>query len=185
MRFQKHGEVLAIALPESLRNRLGIKEGDEYEFAEVEDGLLALVKKDKIGSLLSDKVKNNLASNAPKNLAPQLQQLKKTDWTSTGFLVLDDEEKAKEFSHKYQAQIKSGEIHGVRGFDRKYYLATHDFYQNASDKIIVCLKDGPMRAEEVAKTTNIALNGCITALFLLKEEGEILEKKRGEFSLVK
>lgn len=183
MRFQKHGEVLAIVLPESLRKKLDIKEGDEYEFAEVEDGLLALVKKDKLGSLLSDKVKTSLASNAPKNLAPQ--QLRKTDWTSTGFLVLEDEEKAKEFSNKHQAQIKSGEIHGVRGFDRKYYLATHDFYQAASDKIIICLKDCSLKADEVAKTTGIPLNGCITALFLLKEEGEVLEKKRGEFSLVK
>lgn len=183
MRFSKHGEVLAIALPESIRKKLCISDEEEYEFVEVEDGILALVRKDKMARLIVDKVQTVLKKEpAPTQGASQSGL---PAWHVHGFQVLEDEMQAKAFSLQYEKLIKSGQLRGVRGFDKRFYLATSAFYGTASAKILNCLKEKQNTVEQLSAEVKLPLQACLTVLFLLKEEGEVLEKKRGEFSIVK
>lgn len=216
MRFFKHGEVLAISLPESLRQKLGVSENDEYDFLEIRDGGLALVKKGAKTSL--EKIRQTLpllqTTNAsakpaatypkPENSKPALSttakpaslpspealQNKPASFSSTGaaldrqgFLVLSTEDEAKAFSQRFENQIKAGEIKGVRGFDKKFYLASRAFSEAYADRLLVALKE-PKTAPELATTLRQPLDGVTALLYLLKEEGEIIEKKRGLFARV-
>lgn len=184
MRFSKHGDVLAIALPESLRKKTGIGDQEEFEFVEVEDGILALVRKDKLHRLAAERVQNALKK---ENTAPPSNQLSSglPAWHVHGFQVLEDETQAKVFSQQYEKLIKSGQLRGIRGFDKRFYLATSAFYETSASKILSGLKEKPKTAEQLSAESKLPVPACLTVLYLLKEEGEVLEKKRGEFSIVK
>jgi len=205
MRFFKHGAVLAISLPESLRQKLGVTEDDEYDFVQIQPGVLALVKKGQNPS--ADKVRQNVGSSAfrpaaamPSNApaaAPRLAMAANKPTASTpskpgslaatqtaldrqGFLVLSTEDEAKDFSHRYESQIKAGDIKGIRGFDKKFYLASRAYSDAYADKLLVALKE-PKTAADLSAAVRQPQEGVLTLLYLLKEEGEVIEKKRGLF----
>lgn len=194
MRFFRHGDVLAIALPESLRKKMGIREEDEYDFFEVEDGLVALVKKEKLPAILKEKTdmalrqvaqKTSEAGSVAVQQGPNFRSsMAQPAWAASGFTVLEDESSAKALSQQFESLIKSGHIRGVRGFDKKFYLATSAYYETTCAKILAALKEKGKTAETLSADLKVPLSGCLTVLYLLKEEGEVLEKKRGEFSRV-
>lgn len=206
MRFFKHGSVLAISLPESLRQKLGIAENDEYEFIERPDGSLGLVKKsafDPAGahSPKASPVPATKTAPTPSTAAAKttITTMAKPASTATppakpgsfyattntlldrqGFLVLDNEMDAKAFSQRFESAIKAGDIKGVRGFDKKFYLASRAYSEAFADKLLVALKD-PHTTSELATLAKQPNDGILTILYLLKEEGEVIEKKRGLF----
>ncbi len=226
MRFFKHGAVLAISLPESLRLKLGISENDEYDFLETQPGVLALVRKGQF--VPADNVKQSptpalskpsatipaskppaqkptsawpastatvsapgpvqKTSTASPSSSPQKTGAGTYAATNTlldrqGFLVLSTEDEAKGFSYRFESQIKSGDIKGVRGFDKKFYLAARAYTEAFADKLLVALKE-PKTSADLSTTLKQPVEGVLTLLYLLKEEGEVIEKKRGLFARV-
>ncbi|MBI5226404.1 hypothetical protein HY994_04160 [Candidatus Micrarchaeota archaeon] len=243
MRFFKHGEVLAISLPESIRKKMGIAENDEFEFSENADGTLKLVRKSPFAQAAPKSAKSASATAnpsvrtesqtaqkpapsaamAPQNAAmpwtqkpaanqkmpqamasgpspkpvatapsasasstkPNLNSANLFASTGTeldryGYLVLDNEMDAKGFSHRFESQIKGGDIKGVRGFDKKFYLASRAYIETFADKLLVALKE-PKTVADLAALTKQPQEGVLCILYLLKEEGEIIEKKKGLF----
>ncbi|MBI2445863.1 AbrB/MazE/SpoVT family DNA-binding domain-containing protein [Candidatus Micrarchaeota archaeon] len=206
MRFFKHGSVLAISLPESLRQKLGITENDEYDFVETQPGILTLVRKG--SSVSAEKVRQAVATPAtgtaskpvstphppftPMPSVTSSQTASKPAGPSSvygstgtaldrqGFLVLSSEDEAKGFSFRFEGLIKSGEIKGIRGFDKKFYLAARGYSETYADRILVGLKE-PKTASDLSALVKQPLEGVLTLLYLLKEEGEVIEKKRGLF----
>ena len=48
MKFFKHGDGVAVVLPEPLQKASQVKEGDEYEFFQIEPGVFLLLSKARI-----------------------------------------------------------------------------------------------------------------------------------------
>ncbi len=215
MRFFRHGDVLAITLPESLRKKLGIAENDEYDFAESEEGVLKLVRKSAFGpaaqkeentpnqmgkteqprqasakeaGFQSAALQTNAATQKPANAAGMQKpgsaqadtQKQRFNPLPLGFMVIELEDEAKAFSRRFERDIKSGEIMGVRGFDKKFYLASRGFFEHYADRLFLLLATEKTPAE-LATATKLPPNAVQTLLFLLQEAGEVIEKRKGRF----
>ncbi|NYZ78344.1 hypothetical protein H0N96_03010 [Candidatus Micrarchaeota archaeon] len=219
MKLFKHGEVLAIVMPESLRAKTGAKEGDDYSWFEAEPSVFILVEKSRLNDLtrqgavaaLANKLADGQtqaqhdspvvtrASEVPavtqaqprsapfktphegevdKNLIQQLN--------SVGFLILSNEMEAKVVSMRLESDVKMGRVLGIRGFDKKYYVVTREFYDALSKKLLKALSG--KKEENVAalsESLKAPQEACIAVLYLMKEAGEVIERKRGAFTLVK
>jgi hypothetical protein len=99
-----------------------------------------------------------------------------------GWMVLEGEQEAKAFAAAYPEKVKSGEVSGVRAFDRKFYFVARQFYQEWEKKVQLALSKSEKSAEEIASETGLAPEGCRCLLFHLCENGEAMEKHRGNFS---
>ena len=199
MRFFKHGDVLAITIPESVRKKFDVKDGDDYDFVEIERGLFALITKEKgidvIKQKIMEKTKGTPLAIQPPKLAQVTKsfipasQLPKTNYRQAllakGFLVLENEDQAKGASIEMEKDIKTGEVRGVRSFDKKFYLSTKQFLETNGPNLEKILAKQDANASDVAKEAKLTTEATLTVLYLLKEEGELIEKKRGFFSLVK
>ena len=159
MRLFKHGDVLAVTVPESLRKKLKLKEGDDYAFVELTTGVLALVDRG-----LIDKVKPK-----PK--------------TSADYLILNNEVEARQLSVSIAQKIKSGEVIGVRGFDKRFYIVSRD-YLNKTKSIIKEAVGNGADLNSIVSHSKLPLDACLAMLVVLKEEGELIEKKTDFYEVV-
>jgi len=64
MRFFKHGDSLAIVVPEPLRKSSRISENEDYEFFEVEPGVFILLSKARLAEKAKQDVFSQLCSRA-------------------------------------------------------------------------------------------------------------------------
>jgi len=229
MKLFKHGEVLAIVMPESIRAKTNAKEGDDYSWFEAEPGVFVLVEKNRLNDFtrqgaiaaLAKKVSELMQHETPvvtrasevskasevSNSAQQHAFASKTlsqgdaeigsaesrsvknliqQLDSNGFLVLSNEEEAREASVRLESEVKTGRVLGIRGFDKKYYIVTRTFYDALSKKLLKALSG--KKEENVAELCELLktpLEACTGVLYLMKEEGEVIERKRGFFTLVK
>ncbi|VVB67913.1 Uncharacterised protein [Candidatus Norongarragalina meridionalis] len=182
MRFFKHGDVLAIAIPESLRKTAAVQEGDDYEFFEIQKGVFALVGKKELASKLPAGAMPSASAQAAAAPAqnPQLAALEKT-----GFLVVETELEAKRLSKELEPQVKGHSVLGVRGFDKKYYIATRAFLAEAGERVQKALLKGELTLGQTCVATKMNQDACVAALSILKEEGEIFEKRKGYYAIVR
>ncbi|MBI5228939.1 AbrB/MazE/SpoVT family DNA-binding domain-containing protein [Candidatus Micrarchaeota archaeon] len=198
MKLFKYGEGLAIVLPESLRKRMGLKEGDEFEFFELEPGVFILYSKEN----LNERVKKGVFSDLVKKLSlqdsPNRQAIRPNAYSretvernekkvldSGGYLIIDNEAEAKRISTAFEKEIKNGDVRGVRGFDKRYYIVSMPFYSALSSKIRAVLATAPCTSREISEAASESEVACLAVLQLMKEDGELIEKKKGFFSLVK
>jgi len=101
-----------------------------------------------------------------------------------GYVIVEREGEAKALSERLGQQIKKGEIMGVRGFDKRFYLARKGFYVSASERIEKAMKGGKdRRVEDIAKDAKLKNDECEAVLNIMREEGEVVEKKRGTYAL--
>lgn len=172
MRFFKHGEVLAITLPESLRKKLGVKEGDDFDFVEVSESVIALVRKAKPAGAAPVK-----AEAKPKASSEALEFAKR------GYAVLNNSVEAKRLSDELNQSVKNGQVIGVLGFDKRYYLVSKPFLTKCGDAMLAALKE-PATARVAAAQAKVPLEACLAALAVLKEQGDVIEKQKGLFKAV-
>jgi hypothetical protein len=189
MRFFKHGEVLAIALPESLRARHGVREGDDYDFVEVAQGVFALARKTPGESARPAPVEAKPAAGAPVRTATAkpTEKIKASPeavaFARAGYAVLNSEGEAKQLSDELEQFIKNGQVVGVRGFDKRFYVVSREFLERHSGAVLGALKE-PNTARVAAAQAKMAFDAFNAALVVLKEQGEIIEKKKGMFQTV-
>ncbi len=213
MRFFRHGDSLAIVLPEALRKSSGVQDGEDYEFFEAEPGVFILVSKrvlarqatqSVLASLVSRtlnpsegsaqprpavSVSNTVSVQAPVQQAPPKRQFVpgSHEWKieKEGLAVIENEAEAKRVSSVFEKDIKEGRVLGVRGFDKKYYVMSSEFYSSVSSKVEKALSSKDLPAQEIALEAKIDEKHAIAALQLMRENGEVIEKKRGVYALVK
>lgn len=100
-----------------------------------------------------------------------------------GFIVVEGESEAKEISQKLEKQIKSGDVIGTRGFDKKFYVAKKWVYEQQSERVRKVLKGSVMSSAEVSRELRIGEGLAHAVLELMNEEGEVIEKKKGVYAL--
>jgi len=102
---------------------------------------------------------------------------------SRGYVVIADRREALMLSEQLGADMKSGAVVGVKGFDGKFYIVSRNYFNSAQASIGAALKED-MDAPSVASATKLDPEGCLAVLRLMAENGEIIEKKRGVFAPV-
>jgi hypothetical protein len=102
---------------------------------------------------------------------------------SRGFVIIPDKREAMLLSEQLGAQMKTGAIVGVKGFDGKFYIVTREFFTKSQAAINSALKDA-MDAPSIASAIKMDPEGCLAVLRLMAENGDIIEKKRGVFAPV-
>ncbi len=100
----------------------------------------------------------------------------------SGWMVLETDLEARNFANSFPDKIKSGEVRGVRAFDRKFYFVSRGFVQEWERKVQLALGKSEKDEEEIAAEVGLAPGGCRALLYHLCETGEVMEKKKGKFA---
>lgn len=99
-----------------------------------------------------------------------------------GFASVESENEAKALAAAFSERLKTGEVRGLRAFDRRYYFIKRSFAEEWDKKVLLALSKGDKTAEETALAVGLAPEGCLALLLHLCESGEALEKARGKFA---
>jgi hypothetical protein len=205
MRFFKHGESIAVVLPEKLRKGSEVKEDEDYEFFELEKGSFLLIsrknleeqqRKSVIAELLKGQGQKTEgqegATPSGKNPAsPENSKAANPDSNSEasllgrGFAVIVNEEDARSISKQFEKEIKANDIMGVRGFDKKFYIVTAPYYRQNYPRILKAIGSREMGLKDVSIATKLDEPGCNACLQVMKEQGDVIEKRRGVFKVIK
>jgi hypothetical protein len=100
-----------------------------------------------------------------------------------GFQVLTPEQ-AKDFSAKFEKEIKEEKIKGIKGFDGYFYVIYSDLLEEMKPKILVQLKHGRISLNELKEKSMLPIELIKAVTEFLKEEGEIIEKRKGIYELI-
>ncbi len=164
MRLFKHGNSFAIVVPDNLCKKLGLSENSDLEFFEVEQGVMVLATR----QFLESRVKTAVQS-----------VLKISD-----LQVFSTEAAAREASKKVELQLRKGEVIATFGSDKKYYLITNELYARVAAKTSPLL-DVEKTFAQLVTESGLPMQQLVPVVAIMKERGELIEKRKGYFLLVK
>ncbi len=98
-----------------------------------------------------------------------------------GFLTLKDKGEAMRLSQKLNAEMKKGDVIGIKGFDGRFYVVTREYLEKSEKAVNSVLKEG-MDVQSIAEAAKMDPEGCSAVMKLMAEKGDVLEKKKGIFS---
>ncbi len=98
-----------------------------------------------------------------------------------GWLILDDKKKIYEVNSKIEETGK--QVKGVMGFDKKLYLVTGKKFNETKKRIEEAIEK-PKSIEEVSEKTGLEQGLVKAVIELLKEQGEVIEKKKEIYQLI-
>jgi hypothetical protein len=102
-----------------------------------------------------------------------------------GFVATKNNERARILSVEHKEQIEGKELFGIKSFEGIYYLVNGKLFEKYKLKIISLLeKENNKPLEEIAKTLNASLELIKIVIEFLKEDGEVLEKIKGEIHFI-
>ncbi len=84
---------------------------------------------------------------------------------------------------KNKAEIKSGKVKGLKGFDGRFYIAKMDYVSRMSPLIIKQL-DTERSIDEIAANLNVEPDAVRTVLHILAEAGDVIEKRKGVYAAI-
>ena len=104
---------------------------------------------------------------------------------NNGYIVLTDNKQAYAFSQKMKDQKSN--ILAIKGFDQKFYAVTKSYYEKIGELMKKALKEEEMKGgagiTELSKKCGVETEAVSVVLRFLGEEGEVIERKKGIFSL--
>ncbi|MCR4335972.1 MAG: hypothetical protein NUV57_05575 [archaeon] len=102
-----------------------------------------------------------------------------------GFLVVKNEQRAKALSNELQEQIKEGKIKGTRAFTGEFYIIESELLNSAEQKALKELKSQKNSdLNNLSKNTKLTNTLLRIALEFLKEEGQVIEKKKDHYQYI-
>jgi len=101
-----------------------------------------------------------------------------------GYTIIENEQEAKDASMRLEHELKAGDILGTRGFDKRYYVASKSFYTKYSEKVRELLKKESLNSDALAEKTHLSQNASRVVLEIMREQGDLIEKKRGMYVLI-
>ncbi len=99
-----------------------------------------------------------------------------------GYMIVESEGEAKFAASRLEPALKSGDVIGVRGFDRKFYVAKKQFYLSHEAQLRAALAKKPMAYADAAAACNVEPAAAQVLLVLLSDRGEIIEKSKGTYA---
>ncbi|VVB69857.1 Uncharacterised protein [uncultured archaeon] len=149
MRLFKHGSSLAIVIPDNIIQRRLLKEGEELEFIDVDENFIALVKKTNLKNKIENKINEKTTLQPSKPIIEAVISEKNKNIPS--FLIIDNEIEAREFSRRYENEIREKILNGVRSFDKKFYIIRNDYFEDLSKKIITLIEKNEMKLDDICQ----------------------------------
>ncbi len=101
-----------------------------------------------------------------------------------GFLVFKNAENAKILSVKLKKEIDDGEIRGIKSFDGFYYVVQNELYQKYRTGVLSAIKEKADGVAGITKQIRISKMLARVVCELLKDEGEIIEKRKDKFQAI-
>lgn len=102
-----------------------------------------------------------------------------------GFAVVKNEARAKELSNRLSKKIKDGEIKGTRSFSGEFFIINFPLLEKSQEKILIELKKTKTSdLETLSKETTLTKTLCRIALEFLKEDGQLIEKRKGNYQYI-
>ncbi len=220
MKLFKHGENLAVMIPESLKKRNSLNENDDFEIMEIEKNCFLIVSKASLAEqakknvflkLVEKAMKNETTAlpsqsedkyaaktapqysnpispalmNSRENYSPNPSSSLSSQIFAKGFIILEREEEARDASKQLEELIKQQKIIGVRGFDKKFYIVSSNYYDRISRQILPLLAERKLSTSDISSQTNVPEEGVTAVLQILKDKGEIIESRKNLFESIK
>lgn len=137
---------------------------------------------------LSDKYKKGVyqmvSFNKPSSLPSKEQAADFSFFDTEKYIILSKPEDAKQFSSSYEAQIKAGDILGIKSFDGNYYVINKLLFTKIRDVIFsLNLKDS-FSIDFLIEKTTFQKQALKVTIEILKEEGLIIEKRKETYQLL-
>lgn len=96
-----------------------------------------------------------------------------------GYMVLNSEGEAKMAMMQIQPMLKTDDVRGIRGFDKRYYVLRRSFLHQYAGLVLAQLDAGPSTADKIAAALGLASEAVSVILMIMADEGEVIEKRRG------
>lgn len=101
------------------------------------------------------------------------------------FLTVRTEQQARELNDKYWKDLKDGFLKGIKDFDNSYYLIDTELLREKKARIVKLLQESKSASiEELSAKLAMQPEMVRGVCTFLKEDGEILEKKRGVYNYI-
>ena len=97
--------------------------------------------------------------------------------------VFDKEEDAKKFSKEHKKELLNGEFLSIKGFDGKYYAVRKELFDKISRGVLAILNE-EKTFDDLKNLLSVDDNELKAVLEILKEKGEIIERKKNMFMKV-
>jgi hypothetical protein len=102
-----------------------------------------------------------------------------------GFLATTNMERAKILSAEHKERIGDGELRGIKSFEGVYYLIEDDLLQKYIEKVMNAFANkNKLTLAELINELKVSEDLIRIVCEFLKEDGEILERKKGEYSFI-
>jgi len=126
-----------------------------------------------------------LAGQSKKNYDNKEKEIQDYTLEKDGFLVVKNEQRAKALSNELQEQIKEGKIKGTRAFTGEFYIIESELLNSVEKKALKELK-----AQKTSDLNTLSKNTKLTNTILriafefLKEDGQVIEKKKDHYQYI-
>jgi hypothetical protein len=102
-----------------------------------------------------------------------------------GFLVLQTEAEASKVSLLLEQSIRHGQVLGTRSFskNREFYIMLRSYFDRYAQSLLKKLREKSSRVQDLAKELNINEDGARAILYILAENGDVMEKKKETFTI--
>jgi len=130
------------------------------------------------------------AGKEPGKKEPELPNAKESNLEENtlekdGFMACKSVHIAKVMSEKFKKEIEDGKIRGLKSFDGQFYIAETPVYEKYSGKVISAIKaEKGIGSKKIAQQLGISQVLAKIVCELLKEDGEIIEKRKDQFQAI-
>jgi hypothetical protein len=129
---------------------------------------------------ISNDVYPLLKSDKPEaGLGTPQEQLEKN-----GYLIVEDSADAERICKRFEREIRSGEVLGTRGFDRRFYVARREWFISASERVRQVMDKGANSISDVSRELRMGEPASRVVLEIMKDRGDAIEKRKGYYELV-
>ncbi len=102
-----------------------------------------------------------------------------------GFVIVKSEATAKQISEQNKDKIKEGKIRGIKSFTGEYYIIDGALLQESQKKILAeLMKETKQNITSLSEKTKLTPTLVRIATEFLKEEGQIIEKKKDYYQYI-
>jgi len=102
-----------------------------------------------------------------------------------GLLVIKNEHRAQKIAEKLKEKIQKGEIKGIKTFEGYFYLIDNALYEKYREQVLKAIASGESTVlNNVCEKVGVSKLLCRIVCEFLKEEGEIIEKKKESYGYI-
>lgn len=119
------------------------------------------------------------------NFKMEKKHLPDYDLERDGFIATTNLERARMLSAEHKERIEEGELRGIKSFEGVYYLIQNELLENYTIKLLQIFNEkNKTNLEELSKEVNASKELIKIICEFLKEDGEILEKTKEEYTYI-